>query len=444
MNENKSTVTVGAGVSQRQLLDFLGEHKTAEHPEGWTLPAFSWFIDQTIGGAISTGTHGSSLVHGSLSNAIVKMRVVLPSGHVKSITRKRSAHLFRAFVVGVGRPGIVIEVTMKIVPQAAVKRSNRGLSFESFVDDMRVIQETYRLGKQIRNATLMSESLMPIDETQCFWHVPSREVWRLDFKKVYQFGSDMQVPHMKAFSGPSNLYVERQEEKINVGTTRALTIGASFWSNAMKKYLQDNVEEGTFESRKAYLSMTEEQTRFHSGWTGYDQYEVSVPMDTFSDCMEMIGDEMYGSDALWEGFRTPILIRFVAEEEAYLSNTHGGPRAYFNMEDYISYNTKRDNNRFLRIVDLFRTRCNARLHWGKAGWPRFASCFDGAREYPESWCSFGCVVLAVDPNGKFSKESDVWEWRALDEEGQDIDFKECCSSTGFIHSKCTCVSRSKC
>ena len=37
-------------------------------PQGYTLPAFSWFIDQTIGGAVATATHGSSFVHGSLSN----------------------------------------------------------------------------------------------------------------------------------------------------------------------------------------------------------------------------------------------------------------------------------------------------------------------------------------------------------------------------------------
>lgn len=42
--------------------------RSATAPQGYTLPAFSWFIDQTIGGAVATATHGSSLRHGSLSN----------------------------------------------------------------------------------------------------------------------------------------------------------------------------------------------------------------------------------------------------------------------------------------------------------------------------------------------------------------------------------------
>ena len=41
---------------------------------------------------------------------------------------------------------------------------------------------------------------------------------------------------------------------------------------------------------------------------------------------------------------------------------------------------------------IFRRECGARLHWGKAGWPQYAACFDGAREYPATWCHFGCAV----------------------------------------------------
>ena len=45
-----------------------------------------------------------------------------------------------------------------------------------------------------------------------------------------------------------------------------------------------------------------------------------------------------------------------------------------------------------QMVGLFRDKCQGRLHWGKAGWPKFAACFDGATEYPDSWCDFGCAV----------------------------------------------------
>lgn len=36
--------------------------------------------------------------------------------------------------------------------------------------------------------------------------------------------------------------------------------------------------------------------------------------------------------------------------------------------------------------------CNGRLHWGKGGWPEYASCFDGSKEYPDTWCHYGCAA----------------------------------------------------
>lgn len=32
------------------------------------------------------------------------------------------------------------------------------------------------------------------------------------------------------------------------------------------------------------------------------------------------------------------------------------------------------------------------MHWGKAGWEKWANCFDGSVEYGTSWCNFGCAV----------------------------------------------------
>ncbi len=115
--------------------------------------------------------------------------------------------------------------------------------------------------------------------------------------------------------------------------------------------------------------------------------------------LPQVGNEIYSSQNLWEGFRTPALVRFISGEEFYLSNTHGGPRMYVNIEDYVSKSSNSPNRQFNRVVELFRQRCGARLHWGKAGWPQHATCFDGAEEYPDSWCHFGCAVQVRAPVG---------------------------------------------
>lgn len=49
-----------------------------------------------------------------------------------------------------------------------------------------------------------------------------------------------------------------------------------------------------------------------------------------------------------------------------------------------------------RVLQLLLKECNGRLHWGKAGWPRYNACFDGSAHFPD-WCSFGCAVQVREP-----------------------------------------------
>lgn len=119
---------------------------------------------------------------------------------------------------------------------------------------------------------------------------------------------------------------------------------------------------------------------------------------------------------------------------------------YVNIEDHVSYATKRPNEDLQAIMGVLRSPiCGpARLHWGKAGWPRWASCFDGAKEYPR-WCDFGCAVQELDPSGKFTGMSDVWQWRAVDRaSAREVEFGSCCSASGFDYERCSCAGREGC
>jgi FAD/FMN-containing dehydrogenase len=123
VDEEREEVTVAAGVPQRLLLQYLAGYTHWANSDGWTLPAYSWFIDQTIGGAVSTGTHGSSLSWGSLSSQTVSMRLLVANGTIVNITPESHPHLRRAVGVSVGRLGIIIDLTMRIVPQRPVRRT---------------------------------------------------------------------------------------------------------------------------------------------------------------------------------------------------------------------------------------------------------------------------------------------------------------------------------
>src|SRR5689334_18935008 len=100
-------VTVLAGTRLRDLSAVLLNR-------GWTLPIVGSIQAQTIAGAIATGTHGSSLVHGNLASLVHAMRVVDGTGDVVELgpddPRLDGAR------VHLGALGVVTEVTLRIEP----------------------------------------------------------------------------------------------------------------------------------------------------------------------------------------------------------------------------------------------------------------------------------------------------------------------------------------
>ncbi|KAG2493004.1 hypothetical protein HYH03_008668 [Edaphochlamys debaryana] len=110
VNESERSVTVDAGVRTIDLLRFLAAYVTPSAPSGWTLPAFPWFVFQTLGEAVSTGTHGSSLRHKSLSSQVLELTVVLANGTVRTFSSETDPFLMRAPRISVGRLGIVTHI----------------------------------------------------------------------------------------------------------------------------------------------------------------------------------------------------------------------------------------------------------------------------------------------------------------------------------------------
>ena len=76
---------------------------------------------QSIAGAIATGTHGSSLHHGILSQWVQSLRLVLANGAVVRCSKTQNTDLFQAALVSLGTLGIVVEVEYQLVPATNIE-----------------------------------------------------------------------------------------------------------------------------------------------------------------------------------------------------------------------------------------------------------------------------------------------------------------------------------
>lgn len=71
---------------------------------------------QTISGALATGTHGTGARFPGLASAVLSLKIVLADGTIVDCDALRDPELFSAARIGLGALGIITEVTLQCVP----------------------------------------------------------------------------------------------------------------------------------------------------------------------------------------------------------------------------------------------------------------------------------------------------------------------------------------
>lgn len=114
VDQQQGRLTVEGGIRLRDL-------NAAAAQYGLTMPNLGSINDQSIAGAISTATHGSSLRHGLMSDAVKSIRIVLGDGSVAQCSAQDNVELFRAALVSIGALGIVVEVEFEMHPHTNIE-----------------------------------------------------------------------------------------------------------------------------------------------------------------------------------------------------------------------------------------------------------------------------------------------------------------------------------
>lgn len=103
-------VTLAAGTRLHQLPGLLA-------PYGLALPNMGDIDRQTIAGATSTGTHGTGLGFGGLATQIVAAKLVTGAGELLTVSETERPELLPAVRLGLGALGVLVEVTLQLVPR---------------------------------------------------------------------------------------------------------------------------------------------------------------------------------------------------------------------------------------------------------------------------------------------------------------------------------------
>ena len=443
------TVKVDAGILTSEFLDFISAR-------GFSLGNHPWFTFQTVAGAVSTGSHGSSLAYGSMSSdtQLLALDVVLANGTLIQVSKASHPFLWRALQVSVGRLGIITAATFKLVPNSAMHRYKVDLGVSNFLGEIKKLQDGFNSGGEGHPDVQALDGVQwcwfttrPRNATNAVWHSraawvgappPPAAAWASPpvMRPVQGALTDSQVAAHLASGAPSMVFRQPAGRPTQKGTPLTFAdlgvVAPRSFGDGTALSMAPLFTNGTFPARTAIIAESKSLYNYQTDGIQYDQYEASISLERAHTCFAALAEKLYGSEQRWRGLRAPALVRIVASERGLLSHTHDGPRIYINIEDYVKYQSfDAKNVDFQAVWALLRSPvCQGRMHWGKTGW--VGSGFKGAAEYPDTWCDYGCAVHELDPTGKFKSLSPIWDWSAND-------MQACCiPGQGFNHAKCTC------
>nr|WP_294944977.1 FAD-binding protein [uncultured Mucilaginibacter sp.] len=115
IDREAQTVTVEAGIKYGELAPYL-------HQQGFALYNLASLPHISVGGSITTATHGSGVKNGNLASSVTGLEVVIADGTIVQFSKSEDAEKLNSVVVGLGAIGVVTKVTLDIVPTFMVRQ----------------------------------------------------------------------------------------------------------------------------------------------------------------------------------------------------------------------------------------------------------------------------------------------------------------------------------
>ncbi|WP_107923964.1 D-arabinono-1,4-lactone oxidase [Lysinibacillus parviboronicapiens] len=317
VNSEKQEATFWAGTYLYEMGPLLAKH-------GFALMNMGDIQEQTIAGAISTGTHGTGVTLGSLSSTVTAWGFVDGTGTYREHLRGTDA-LSEAIHVSLGMLGVLVKVTMQVMPLYSLHYVG---TRETFTKGLATYREDIRQHRHVE-----------------WFYFPSSET--------------IQVKRMNAMAP---VYQSEWSKRVETLKLQIVENGAFFaiselckWkpslSGAMSRLAAANVIEGEKVGISYEIYPSPRSVKFQES-------EYAIPLTQFEACMEEI-HETFKKGHL--NFHFPLECRTTAGEAGYLSPTQGQESAFIAFHMYKGMSEEP----YFKWVHTLMQKYKGRPHWGK-------------------------------------------------------------------------------
>lgn len=352
IDKESRLITVECGITLEELIKKVEEL-------GWCIPCLPDIDTITLGGALSTGTHGTAKNGQLLSGYIKTLRLIKADGKVLVIDE--NSDLLEAVKVSVGLLGILSTVTIKCDP----------------IFNMKLIEQPMKDEKWLGNFKTMLEEN---DFLRVLWLPHTGNGYVIRGNKI-DTGEDVELKN-----GPWFHKYRRGVSKFLYG----LTVKLPYLTILANKILYLLFFKSTIEKSGTLYGASVTKSR---GST-LELAEWTIALDRFDETFRELKKEL---NKLKNGAfaHIPMDIRFVRKDKSWLSYAFDQDTITIGC---VTRNAEQaDKYKAFEVIENIFLKYAGRPHWAK----RFAS---GTKElstlYPK-WDDFIKLRRELDPKGKF-------------------------------------------
>ncbi|MEV0821099.1 D-arabinono-1,4-lactone oxidase [Nonomuraea rubra] len=308
-------VTVLAGTPLRVLNELLARR-------GLALANMGDITEQTVAGAIQTGTHGTGRDSGGLADQVTELELVLADGTVA--TAAPGEDLFDAARVGLGALGVLTAVTLRVEPAFLLHNRRRRLPLGDILGTL--------------------DELTAANEHLDFFWLPHTDACLVK--------TNNRSPGPASPPGAFRRWLDTVFLE-NTLFGAACALGARLPALIPRINQLSAAALGDSESVDAsYRAFTARRD------VRFLEMEYAVPRDRLAQALRETRDLVERMD--WK-ITFPVEVRVTPPSDAWLSTAYGRPSAYVACHLY----RPTPNPAYFEGVEDIMTRLDGRPHWGK-------------------------------------------------------------------------------
>lgn len=277
---------------------------------------------QSIAGAISTGTHGTGVAFGNISTQVVEVVLVTGAGEILTISEESNPTYFKACLVSLGLLGIIVKVTIKIIPCPIYEYKSRKIEFS-------------QLAQQL-------EQLIKSNRHFEFYLFPYSDLVQVKTMNIIE-----QKPQRMALHHFKNLLLENYLFFIFSETCRIYPKSSRFFSRMSAK----GVSTSTKRANSYQLFATPRLVRFR-------EMEYCIPLENLKPAMEKVRECIVTKK---HEVHFPIECRTVKADDIWISPSYQRDSAYiaFHMYKGMPY------EEYFHDMESIMQEFDGRPHWAK-------------------------------------------------------------------------------